>query len=258
MFICCIFWWCNILYQCCTLTHGLILAGTSTYCKVKKELGLQDINKLQIGDTLQLQYAPPSTNTDRFSVRVIGCLPNESIVTTTPMRGGKVMLICEGINFTVRLLQGSAVLGFNAKVLQSTTKPYPHIHLTYPEDVEAKVIRNAQRVNSNLQATVKNTQLIENEEQVHKVTLVDISLTGARLEGGELLGKVGDELYINAPLRVCESEEFLRTSINICSVTPRKTEDGEWVYYYGVAFRRLSRIQKLLLCAYVKGQIANK
>ncbi len=219
---------------------------------------MQDINKLQIGDTLQLQYAPPSTATDRFAVRVIGYLPNESIVTTTPMRGGKVMLIREGLNFTVRLLQGSAVLGFNAKVLLSATKPYPHIHLTYPEDVEAKVIRNAQRVSSNLQASVKNMQLVEgdDEEQSHKVTLVDISLTGARLESDEQLGKVGDVLHINAPLHVCESEEFLRTSVNICSITPRETEDGRRVYYYGVAFRMLSRIQKLLLCAYVKGQIA--
>lgn len=217
---------------------------------------MQDIKKLQIGDTLQLQYAPPSTNPDRFAVRVIGYLENEGIITTPPMRGGKVMLIREGLNFTVRLLQGSAVLGFNAKVLHSVTKPYPHMHLSYPENVEAKVIRNAQRVSSNLQATVKNTQLAEDEEHLHKVTLVDISLTGARLESSELLGKVGDVLHINAPLRVCQSEEFLRTLVNICSVTPRDTEGEERVYYYGVAFRMLSRIQKLLLCAYVKGQIA--
>ncbi|MCF6281914.1 MAG: flagellar brake protein [Candidatus Polarisedimenticolaceae bacterium] len=218
---------------------------------------MQDINKLQVGDTLQLQYAPPSTNQERFAVRVIGYLLNESIVTTTPMRAGKVMLIREGMTFTIRLLQGDAVLGFNAKVLHSATKPYPHIHLAYPDDVETKVVRNAQRVNSNLKASVRNTQLMEEEEQYHKVTLVDISLTGARLECRELLGKVGDVLHINAPLRVCESEEFLRTLVNVCSVTPRETEDGERVYYYGVAFRMLSRIQKLLLCAYVKGQIAH-
>ena len=218
---------------------------------------MQDISKLQVGGTLQLQYAPPSTNPDRFSVRVIGFLLNESIVTTTPMKNGNVMLIREGQSFTVRMLQGSAVLGFNTKVLHSTTRPYPHIHLAFPDSVETKVVRNAQRVNSDIAALLRSSEAPDEEDQYTSAIMVDISLTGARLESREPLGKEGDVMHINVALRVCESEEFLRTLINICNVTVRETEEGR-VYYYGVAFRALNRIQKLLLCAYVKGQAAQK
>ena len=237
------------------MTHGMILARSLNDHKVKKELGLQDISKLQVGDTLQLQYAPPSTNPDRFAVRVIGFLVDKSIVTTTPVKNGNIMLIREGQNFTIRMLQGSAVLGFNAKVLQSATKPYPHIHLAYPEDVETKVVRNAQRVNSDIQALLRSTEAPDEEDHYTKAIMVDISLTGARLESKEPLGKEGDVLHINVTLRVCESEEFLRTLINVCNVNVRETDEGR-VYVYGVAFRILNRIQKLLLCAYVKGQAA--
>ena len=222
---------------------------------------MHDITKLQVGDTLQLQNAPPSTNADRYAVRVIGYLPDKSVVTTTPTKDGRVLLIREGQRFAVRVLNRDTVVGFNTSVLQSASKPYPHLHLSYPNVVEARVVRNAQRVETEILAQLRNSKMPDEEANYYSATVLDISLTGARLCSQIPLAEVDDVLQINIGIKVCDSQELLKmlvdvVSINLCETENETGTEGE--YIYGVAFRSLNRIQKLLLCAYVKGRIAEE
>ena len=223
---------------------------------------MHDITKLQIGDTLQLQNAPPSTNADRYAVRVIGYLPDKSAVTTTPKKDGRVLLIREGQRFAVRVLNRDTVVGFNTRVLVSASKPYPHLHLAYPGAVETRVVRNAQRVVTEIQAQIRNTEMPDEEACYYPAIVLDISLTGARLRCQEPLAEVDDILQINLMIEVCDSQELLRMLVDVVSVNLREKESDETgnvtAYIYGVAFRSLNRIQKLLLYAYVKGRIADE
>ena len=104
--------------------------------KITPEEALVDaVKQLQIGDVLQLQFVPPSEIMDRYAATLIGYLPGQSLIITTPRKQGNPILVREGQAFTVRMLQGSNVFGFNARVLKISSKPFPYLHLAYPAEV---------------------------------------------------------------------------------------------------------------------------
>ena len=79
--------------------------------EIKKNNGL----KLNAGDTLQMQYVGDQAKA-RYYVRLIGYLPGQSLIVTTPRSEGKIMLVREGQGFVIRLLAGNAVFGFASQL----------------------------------------------------------------------------------------------------------------------------------------------
>ncbi|MEN8179678.1 MAG: flagellar brake protein [Pseudomonadota bacterium] len=216
------------------------------------------VKNLLIGDVLQLQNAPPSENLDRYAVKLVGYLPGKSLVITTPGKQAKAILVREGHAFTVRLLQGSNIFGFVAKVLAVSSKPYPHLHLTYPEEVESAVVRNAPRVCTKFSAQVNNTSLQEEKRQEQAAVIIDLSSTGARLILHETLGKVGDLLQIMLTLEVCGGKDNMQVLGTIRNIRESEGAGGQKGYIHGIQFKGLSRFQQLLLCSFVLGEIAKE
>jgi c-di-GMP-binding flagellar brake protein YcgR len=220
---------------------------------------LTDVVKhLQIGDVLQLQFAPPSDNPDRYAARLIGFLPSQSLVITTPRKSGNPILVRDGQKFTVRMLQGSNIFGFVAQVLQASSKPYPHIHLSYPADVESAVVRNAPRVPTEIQAIVVRPLDASGGEEQRPVIISDISSTGARVIDQEKLGDVGSTIHVIQTLSVCGSEDILKMRCVIRNIREIPKDGGGVRYLHGVEFGGLSRFQQLIICAYVLGSIARE
>ncbi|MET0026173.1 MAG: flagellar brake protein [Candidatus Thiodiazotropha sp.] len=215
------------------------------------------VKYLQIGDVLQLQFAPPSENQDRFSATLIGFLPNQSLVITTPRKSGNPIIVREGQSFTVRMLQGSNIFGFVSRVLQVSSKPYPHLHLAYPGEVESAVVRNAPRVPTELQATLIRPGGA-NQEEHYPVIISDISSTGARVIDRKKLGEVGSVIQISQTLAVCGGEDILKVLAVIRNIREIPDASGNLRYLHGVEFRGLNRFQQLILCSYVLGSIARE
>ncbi len=216
------------------------------------------VTNLQVGEVLQLQYAPPSENQDRYAVKLIGYLPNESLVITTPRKQGKAILAREGQMFTVRVLQGSNIVGFVAKVLQTSSKPYPHLHLAYPEEVESAVVRNAPRVHTSLMSVVRNTKDSDESKHVSRAKVIGLSRTGARLSVGNALGEVDETVQLQLSINSCDGKDVLQLQGIIRSIREVETSGGETHYIHGLEFSGLNRFQQVLLCAFVLGQIANE
>ncbi|MEJ2609182.1 MAG: flagellar brake protein [Candidatus Thiodiazotropha sp.] len=216
------------------------------------------VKHLQIGDVLQLQFAPPSDNPDRYAARLIGFLPSQSLVITTPRKSGNPILVRDGQKFTVRMLQGSNIFGFVAQVLQASSKPYPHIHLSYPADVESAVVRNAPRVPTEIQAIVVRPLDASGGEEQRPVIISDISSTGARVIDQEKLGDVGSTIHVIQTLSVCGSEDILKMRCVIRNIREIPKDGGGVRYLHGVEFGGLSRFQQLIICAYVLGSIARE
>ncbi len=206
---------------------------------------------LQIGDVLQLQFAPPSENQDRYATTLVGFMPGQSLIITTPRKQGKPIIVREGQTFTVRILHGSAIFGFVARVLKVSSKPFPYLHLDYPGDVETAVVRNAPRVTTEIQATV--TLPKESDAGERTVVVADISSTGARIMDSEKLGGVGTVIQITHPIRVCGGEDMLKVMGLIRNIREVAQEDGSRLFVHGIEFRGLTRFQEVLLCAYVLG-----
>jgi c-di-GMP-binding flagellar brake protein YcgR len=213
---------------------------------------------LQIGDVLQLQWAPPSENTERYSSSLIGFLPGQSLVITTPRKQGKPIIVRDGQSFTVRMLQGSNIFGFVSQVLNVSSKPYPHIHLSYPSDVESAVVRNAPRVPTEIKAEVTWPQATSGGGEIRAVMISDISRTGARIIDEKMLGKVGDVIQVSYKLSVCGGEDILKLMSVIRNIRQVAARDGRNTYVHGLEFRGLNRFQHLVLCSYVLGSIARE
>ena len=216
------------------------------------------VKHLQIGDVLQLQFAPPSENQDRYAATVVGFLPGQSLIITTPRKGGNPIIVREGQTFTVRMLQGSNIFGFVARVLKVSAKPYPYLHLAYPADVESAVVRNAPRVPTEIQAIVNKPAGASGAEDQRPVIITDISITGARLINSEKLGDVGTVLQITHAISVCGGEDVLKVMGLIRNIRQVTRDDGSAVFVHGIEFRGLTRFQELLLCSYVMGSIARE
>ena len=139
---------------------------------------------LEIGDVLQLQFLPNESSA-RHYVKVIGYLVDKSLIVTTPLVNGKVMLVREAQQIAVRLLSGSNVIAFTVSVLRSCMRPYPYLHLTYPVDLQTIMVRKAQRIGYKTTATVRDCgprgPAANDRPEAVTVSVEDMSTTGALL-----------------------------------------------------------------------------
>lgn len=214
----------------------------------------EDILKLEVGDFVQLQLISPEKD-DRFAVTVIGYLPGESVLVTAPTVDGKVQFIREDQRFAVRMLRGSNVYGFVAKVLHVAVKPFPYLHLSFPQEVESITVRDADRIETNIPALARNTKQAEEKEPWQPVFIKDLSTTGARLESITSLGREGEMIQLRFKLEVCDGEEEVELLAGIRSQILRSSDESQAPRCItGARFHVLSRFQKLLLHDHVLEQ----
>ena len=187
--------------------------------------------KLQVGETIQLQ---PNDGEDsrRMHSKIIGYLPGSSLLVTTPRIKDKVMIIREGQPFVVRMMLGNRIVGFTSTVLRSCARPYPYLHLSFPDEMEQIVVRQAQRVNVKLFASLKNDNPDFLFEKPHSATIIDISTSGAMLVASEPLGEVGDKVIVTCVLKFAGTEKMLPIPAILRNV--HIEQDGS--YYHGLEF----------------------
>ena len=208
----------------------------------------ENILNLHVGNTLQLQRISPEYK-DRYTVTLIGYLRGRGLIVTTPQVHEKVQFIKEGMRFAVRMLEGSSVMGFVTVVTHSATKPYPHLHLSYPEEIESIAVRNAERINTNLPALVRNTRDPEAESSWQPALVKDLSSTGARLESLEPLGRKGERLVLKFDVDVCGEAEQIMVLTDICnrSVISHGDDPDDVRYCCGISFQQVNRFQEVML-----------
>lgn len=219
----------------------------------------EDNLNLAVGSTVQLQLNSPEAS-QRYMVRVVGYLPRVALVVTTPTVNGNVQLVREGQTYKVRMLRGDSVMGFNAKVLVSAIKPFPHLHLEYPKDFEQIVVRNAARVSVSVPCMVRNTNQPDSAEHFHKASIIDLSESGAKIASPIPLGDAGEMLQINFRLSVLDQTEDLSLVGDIKNNMEKLEEDEQGkrlVHMNGVQFRAVNRFQQVLLHAWVMGRVAS-
>lgn len=216
----------------------------------------QEQLSLPVGAQLQIQATVPE-NAVRHVVHLIGYLPGNSIVVTTPVAGGRVQIVREGQRFNVRVLMGERVVGFVSQVIATAVKPYAHLHLQYPEEFEQIVVRKGSRVNAEIDVAVRNTTDENERESFHAAQIVDLSESGAKIASAVPLGVVDEMLHMRFVLMVGGSSEEITLLGDIRGVSERSMangSEGEVMHYFGVQFRSVNRYQQLLLHAWVMTQ----
>jgi len=214
--------------------------------------------QLHVGDHIQLQFVGDELER-RHTCQVIGYLPQQSLIVTIPSIKGKIMLVREGQMLIVRLLSGNHVFAFTTKILGQNLKPYPYMHLGYPEELESIVVRKSLRTQSELVVSVFKAGADWSDlGQAVPGVFEDISTSGALLKTQKQVGNVGDKIYLSTRISVAGITEHVHTSAIIRSHNMDATGDDQSIYdYYGVEFLEVKKESVIALHGYVYEQLLN-
>lgn len=211
--------------------------------------------KLTYGYPLQLQTAMSLGQPERFSCRLIGCLPGRSVLLSVPKQSGKLIKFRIGQKIVVRLMIDNGIGIFACTVESQTQDPYPILHLSYPESVTFKGIRGATRIVVREKVNVMNIAT----EGTHKVSgfISDMSISGARVELGSDIAEIGDTLELRGQVDIRDvTRDLILTGIVRSRVDPTDNLDEGVLVSYGLEFIKQSDDQRLVMYAYVFNQMA--
>lgn len=199
--------------------------------------------KLMPGDALQLQPMLEG-QTERFTVHVIGVMKPKSVLVTAPIVDGKMIFVRDGQTYLVRAFSGLNVCAFKARVLKSQLQPFPYLHLSYPDSVQAMRIRKAMRAPASIIVAVQQT---EEGGQIGAAKIIDISVGGARMLSPTLIGRKGDALWLSFKVKLGDMEEYVKTPVVIRSEGDDADEQGRRMKVFGIQFGDLEQSQRLII-----------
>lgn len=211
--------------------------------------------KLAYGYPLQLQTINPAGQPERFSCRLIGCLPGRSLLLSVPKQTGKLVKFRIGQKIVVRLMIDNGIGVFAGIVESLTIDPYPILHLTYPDSVTFKGIRSATRVAVCEPVNVRNTS--SESKPIVKGVISDISISGSRIEVSDEIAEIGDILEVSAAVAIRELQrELVLYGVVRSRVDPADNQFEGMEVSYGLEFVQQNEEQRLLIYAYVFNQMA--
>jgi hypothetical protein len=208
--------------------------------------------RLAPGETLQLQNG---ANGDRYVVRLIGFVPDGSILITTPAQDGYVLLFREGQGFVVRAFSGTQAFGFTAAIRRVCNVPYPYLHLEYPSAIEGVTVRSNPRVKVRAICSLSRP----GESTAPTAALItDLSAAGARIDCGQALAAVDDIAQITFRIRLEDDDAHFSLDVLVRSVrTEPGTEKGSQTVVHGVEFIETPSNERLLLKTVVYSLLAD-
>jgi len=226
--------------------------STSAAQRATGAMSLDQI-KLNIGDTLQLQFQSES-ETSRCVVTLIGYLANYGVIVTTPVLNGSLMMIREGQIFVVRLFSGKTAYAFTSTAEKLTHTPFPHMHLSYPKEVRGLVVRGSSRARANIICHAS----VEGGSGFACVAR-DISIGGALIAAKDKIGELGSKLSLKLRVRVNDAEHMLALDCVIRSVNPNRTTAEEApTMLHGLSFENVSSQDTLVISTLLYQNLVNE
>ena len=210
---------------------------------------------LQVGESLQIQFMDDDTR-GQFYVKVIGFLPERSVVVTAPEKEGRPLAVREGRAVLARSYSGDEARGFTCMVLRAQMQPYPYLHLSYPTKLENMAGRQSSRVRSALAVSVRF--LGESAGREVPAVIRDVSNTGAQLLASANVGKAGDRVIVRArlPLDVIGDQPVDLPALIRNVQEETEVKGSLWRYKCGVEFEPLDTQSTLILRAYLYERFA--
>lgn len=208
------------------------------------EIPFHDLG-IQVGDPMFLESLDRDGR--RYSVKLVGFVPERSIIVLPPEVDGREVLLKKDRPFTARLAVRSRVCAFRTQVRNLTMQPFPLIHLDYPRDFLALEVRETERVWVAIEGSVHRAF---NDGSV-PVNIFDLSAGGAGVESREPLGDNGAELFLKFTLNVTDVTRGLNLRARICNMHPVVRDDGTSLYSYGLNFVDLSNTARIFINSYI-------
>jgi len=218
-------------------------AGAAGGARPNEEILDFEAVKLMPGDSLQLQPLLEG-QTERFTVRVIGVMKPKSVLVSAPMVDGKLIFVRDGQTYLIRAFSGLNVCAFKAKVLKAQLQPFPYLHLSYPDSVQAMRIRKTMRAPAAIIVAVHES---EEGRQTGAGKIVDLSVGGAKVLSPHPLGVKDQTLWLSFKVKLGDMEEYVKTPAVIRSLGEEDDEQGRRMHATGIQFVELSQSQRLII-----------
>jgi hypothetical protein len=209
-------------------------------------VGMDEV-RWNVGEPLSLQ--PHDNPSLRYTVRLIGFVKNKTVMVTAPMLDGKFGFIRDGQTFTVGSFSGKKVHVFMAAAVKSVHAPFPYLHLSYPQEVRATLIRKGSRAAVKLIAAVSLGQ----PARISSTKLIDLSVAGASGVSKLPFGAKEEQGLLKFKLQVSDHSAVLNLKTVLRSVT--LSDSGE-VWNHGFEFLDVAVEQRMILSAYVHQTLA--
>ena len=203
-----------------------------------------DFEELRLipGTVLQVQLGQEE---DRYFARYIGALRGKSVIVDSLERNGLPLFVPDGTALQVRGSVGSYAFVFPSSVLVNASRPYPHLHLTYPLEVVAVRLRRSERVPVRLVAAV-----VSDDNQAFGGVILDLSVGGGLLATRHPL-KVGQRIQIKFKLEISGTEIILAVPAIVRSEREIDDRTLEGAKGYGIEFVDLTPEDTVALMTYI-------
>lgn len=151
----------------------------------------------------------------------------------------------EGEVCMVRGFTGQYEFSFLSRVLQTFEKPFEYALLLYPEKVDGRLVRQSMRIKTSVPALVSWPDKANPALNIeHKVTLIDISMSGAMIRSPVNPAVVGAALTLQFSVEFEGAPVQLILAGTICHNSSARDSND---YFIGLAFKAMSRQDKLVL-----------
>lgn len=201
---------------------------------------------LKVGDRLQVQ-PPAKVSTERCPVRLLGYLPEQSLLITAPATGGGVPLpLMPGDQLIMRVFSGQNAFGFACDVLRMCKLPYSYLHIAFPRKIQGTVIRKAVRVKTKIIVKVHTARGGTAE---HTAVISNLSANGALLDGRRTMAEAGDTIQLGFKLKLHNIEAELLINALVRTVFDDETlkQSGTSLSHFGLQFVDLDPNDQMLL-----------
>jgi hypothetical protein len=213
----------------------------------------RDYSNIQMRARCGVKIAPKETG-ESYLCWVIGVShENRCLVMTAPARADKALAaITKGQVWFCRMFSSTSVFRFRGAILKVAFDPYAYVHLLVPEVIEKRLIRQLPRSLVSLQATLAIPD-------VHQVTIVDLSVGGARVGVDKKVAlDIGAVVHLSTTLEVLGRREELRLAAKVATIYGVADSRHPGIAFYGLAFDSLEERLTFMLHGYVQQQLARE
>ncbi len=198
--------------------------------------------RLLPGQVLQLEFDSKWLRRERSVL--VGYSYGRSIIVTSPATKGVSVSVPLGINVNVRLFSSSlnGACAFRCTTIYATTRPFPHLHLSMPDQMEMGEIRKSIRASVELIAAVSS----ESNNDSTASIIHDLSTDGARIGSTQLRVQVGEKIVVSWKCTVAGIDRLLSIP-----GTVRTVSEGENETFFGIEFDDVDEVDRVMLHAFV-------
>ncbi len=127
-----------------------------------------------VGTRLQTQFGKKGNELKTVGA-LVGVVSDECLLIRVPTIPGILEKLHEGSPIVVRYVYAGNVYGFTSTIMAYTRKPTLIVFIKYPTSIESMNLRQTQRLDCLLPATVKIGM------NIYKGVILDISINGCRI-----------------------------------------------------------------------------